>query len=225
MLSAQTPGTVKGIVTDAITGAPVKGVEVLVVGAELLASTDDEGQYTIAPVPPGLVKIQAQVIGYVPITTPYYTVLPDSTTMVNFKLAPVFVELDPLEVKGEDPAEEWHFGSQVLTKEQLPGQGNILDAVGGLVAGVTKSGRYDRTRLRVRGSRNEVLYVVNGSVITPPLQFYIDAADVECVDVRRGDRAAQEFRRYILGPIYSGVVLIWTRGSTEPKPAQCYGNG
>jgi hypothetical protein len=70
-----------------------------------------------------------------------------------------------------------------------------------------------------------VLYVVNGSVITPPLQFYIDAADVDCVEVRRGYRAAQEFRRDILGPIYSGVVLIWTRGSTEPKPAQCYGNG
>lgn len=221
-LSAQAPGAIKGIVTDAVTGAPVGGAEILVIGGELLANTNDEGQYMIALVPPGLVKIQAQVIGYVSITTPYYTVLPDSTTTVHFKLAPVLVELDPLEVRGEEPAETWHFGGQVLTREQLPSQGNILDAVGSLVAGVRKSGRRDLTRLRVRGSQYEVLYVVNGSVITPPLQFYIDAADVDCVEVRRGFRAAQEFRRSITGPTYSGVVLIWTRGSTERKPAACY---
>jgi hypothetical protein len=70
----------------------------------------------------------AQLLGYLPITTDYYTVYPDTTVDVNFKLAPVAYELDAVQVTGANPAREWRHvqGAQVLTKEQLPLQGDIL---------------------------------------------------------------------------------------------------
>lgn len=221
-LSAQNPGEIRGVVTDALSGAPLAGVVVTIVGSDLIATTDGEGAYAL-PVPPGLIKVSAQVIGFVPITTPYYSVRPDSTVAVDFRLAPISVALDPVEVTGQrGQRSEVGIGAQVLTPEQLPKRGNILDALTGVVPGLSTTGRRDDTAVRARGSMRQVLYVVNGVVITPPLTFYIDASEVECVEVRRGYHAAAEFRHSLSGETYSGVILIWTTGSNAPKPGSCF---
>ena len=83
-------------------------------------------------------------------------------------------------------------------------------------------GRRDDTRLSVRESRADVLYVIDGLVITPPLTFYVDAGDVQCVEFRPGSSATLEFRPSIFGERYSGVLLIWTKGNSAPMPGQCY---
>lgn len=219
----QAQGRIQGVVTNAVTGGPVAGAEIVVIGSEIVATTDDEGQYTIEGVPPGLVRLRAQIVGYVPITTPYNTIKPDTTTTIHFRLAPLLVELDTLEVTGESPAEPWHFGGRVLTKEQLPARGDLLTAISSIVAGMRTTGRRHEQQISARGSFRQMLFVVDGTVIEPPLQFYIDAADVQCVEVRRGYRAAMEFRRTILEEAYSGVILIWTKGSTGRKPPECFG--
>ncbi len=220
-LRAQQSGKVRGRVVDAVSGQPLQSVTVTVVGAELSARTDDDGRYLIEAVPPGLVKVNAQIIGYHPITTPYYNVFPDSATSVNFKLAPLTVQLDPVEVIGERPEEEFKFGATVITSDRLPARGNVLTSLKGTVAGVDVTGRNEGTRVTIRGSHASALFVVDGVVITPPLTFYIDTRDVECVEVRRGYRAAQEFKPSIHGETYSGVILIWTKGSLGRKPPGC----
>lgn len=220
-LSAQTPGSIRGIATDALTGAPVAEVQITVSGSDVSAVTDAQGAYFIAEVPPGLVKVSAQIIGYVPITTPYYSIKPDATTEVDFRLAPLSIELDPVEVVGERyERAEYHMGAQVIRADQLPARGDILNALDQVVAGLDTRGRR-LARIRARGSRHEVLFVIDGVTITPPLTFYIDAADVECVEVRRGYHAAAEFRRGLDSEPYSGVILIWTKGSHAPMPRRC----
>lgn len=219
----QNPGKIRGVIIDAITGAPIAEAAVTVVGSELVALTDAEGAYILAGVPPGLVKVNAQIIGFLPITTPYYSIRPDSTTDVDFRLAPLTVQLDAVEVAGrrnERPG--YVVSSRVVTRDQLPARGNILEALSGVVAGVDVQGRRDVTRVKSRGSFNDMLFVVDGTTITPPLSFYIDAADVDCVEVRHGAHAAVEFRRTMIGQTYSGVILIWTRGSSTPRPRNCY---
>lgn len=211
----------RGTVLDAIRGSPVLEVVVSIVGGELRATTDANGHYLISGVPPGLVRLTAQKVGFHPITTDYYTVRSDSTVLADFKLAPLAVKLSPLDIRGDRPEHRAAIGAKVLTTKDLPHRGNILTALQGTVAGLQTSGRRDDTRVRLRQSHAEVLYVIDGAVITPPLTFYIDTQDVQCVEIRRGYRAAQEFRMSINSEPYSGVILIWTRGSQAPMPREC----
>ncbi len=219
---AQDPATVSGVIVDAVTGKPIVDVSVIVLGSEVTVRTARDGSFVLERVPPGLVKFKAQAIGYLPITTPYYNLRAGGTQGVNFKLAPVQVTLAPVEVVGERPTEAWAFGSRVVTAEQLPKGGNVLDALDGVVAGLTSFGKKESSGIVARRSFNEMLYVIDGIVITPPLTFYIDASEVECIEVRRGFRSVQEFRPSIVGETYSGVLLIWTRGSSAPKPRECF---
>jgi hypothetical protein len=141
---------------------------------------------------------------------------------VSFKLAPITVLLPPVEVIGERAvAAPSMVGATLLTRTQLPKNGSIIEALQGAVPGLQTHGRGEYARQSIRGSRSDVLYVINGAVITPPLTFYIDAADVDCVEVRRGYRAANEIRPSFVGETYSGVILIWTRGSLTPRPEGC----
>ena len=220
---AQSTGAIHGRIVDAITRDPVPDAMVSVMGSALSSGTDEDGNYTIDSIMPGLVKIKAQILGYLPMTTDYYTIRPDSSTTVDFMLAPVLYELEQVEVTGQSPQRKWvpHQGAMVLTKEQIPQTGDILSALQGLVPGVRVSGRHEDTRLIVRNSRNDVLYVLDGRVIRPPLTFYVEAYLVECVEVRRGYRAVSEFKPSIVGETYSGVVLIWTQGALGPRPNEC----
>ncbi len=83
-------------------------------------------------------------------------------------------------------------------------------------------GRGDASGYSIRGGA-DVLWVIDGRVVEPPLTFRIGTHEVECVEVRRGQRAALEFRRSINSVRYSGVILVWTKGSTGRKPRQCLG--
>lgn len=222
-VEAQRPGTVRGVVLDGGSGGAVPLAVVSIVGRGLRDTTDAEGRYEIRGVPPGPVVVHARRIGFQPITSATYTMLSDSVLVVHFEMTPQPVNLPGVEVRGEPPEARAAIGAKVLRPEDLPGRGNILDALQGVVPGVQTTGRRDDTRVTIRGSHAEVLYVIDGVVVTPPLVFYIDSQDVECVEVRRGYRAAQEFRPSITGPMYSGVILIWTRGSLAPQPKECSG--
>lgn len=57
-------GTVHGRVTDSVTGAPIDGVVVTVIGTRLGTMTDASGHYSITSVPPGQHDIRARRVGY-----------------------------------------------------------------------------------------------------------------------------------------------------------------
>jgi len=225
-ISAQSGATVTGTVLDAVTGKPVPNVGITVLGSDLTTTSGSDGTYTLTGVPPGLVKVKAQIIGFHPITTPYYNLKPGGAESVNFKIAPLQVRLAAVEIVGERPEErQWAFGSNILTPEQLPNQGSVLEALNGTVAGLRMYGDKDGEGVAFRGSTRPALYVIDGVVVTPPLTFYIDVNEVECVEVRSGYRASQEFRPSISGATYSGVILIWTRGSIATRPRECARQG
>jgi hypothetical protein len=223
--SAQSTGRITGSIADAVTQNPLARVDVSVSGFDRTAVTDAEGRYVIDSVPPGLVRVSVQIIGYVPITTQYYTIRPDTSIDVDFKLAPITVQLDPVEVTARrSPESESNLTTTLITRDQLPASGDILGALQGTVAGLRVSGEKEGRRTSIRMSHTDALYVINGTVVRPPLVFYIDVAEVECVEVRKGFMAAQEFNPSLATPTYSGVILIWTRGSLGNKPRGCAGS-
>ena len=57
-------GSVSGRVTDAQTGDPLVGANVLVIGTNLGAATDINGEYSISRVPAGAQRLNANYIGF-----------------------------------------------------------------------------------------------------------------------------------------------------------------
>ncbi len=57
-------GSMAGTITDAGTGAPISGATVLIGGSALVGVTNDQGEYSIANIRPGLVMVSVQRIGY-----------------------------------------------------------------------------------------------------------------------------------------------------------------
>lgn len=76
-------GKIKGRVTDSETGEPIVGVNVLLEGTYLGASTDLLGDYYILQIPPGTYTIKCSIIGYQKYTIQNVRVLVDLTTTID----------------------------------------------------------------------------------------------------------------------------------------------
>ena len=61
---AAPPGSLNGKVTDAEDKAPLTGVNVVIKGSNLGASTDLNGSYQINKIPPGIYQIEVTYLGY-----------------------------------------------------------------------------------------------------------------------------------------------------------------
>ena len=82
---AQT-GKIAGQVTDATSGMPLPGVNVVIEGTTQGSVTDAEGYYTIIGVRPGTFDVRASFIGYTPQVQEDVRVNIDLTTTLDFQL-------------------------------------------------------------------------------------------------------------------------------------------
>ena len=95
--SAQSTGAVTGQVTNAETGRPLPGVNVVTKGAGQGASTNPQGRFTIDGLEPDTYTIQARFVGYAPRSVEV-DVSADETTRAELSLSPTTVGLDAVEV-------------------------------------------------------------------------------------------------------------------------------
>lgn len=233
-LAAQAPGRIVGTITDAVTGRPVGEATVAVVRSDLTARSDAQGLYILDGVVPGLVKVLVQAIGYHPITSPYYTLLPDSTVVADFRLAPLTVQLDPVVVEGEverfapGPLRGFYQRKRrgwgtFLTREEIEQKQPVrtTDIFRG-IAGVRV--------VPIGGSRYQVIMASAPPSWIPgrgcPVKFYLDgirlpggdyiddlvlASNVEAVEVYR--RASETPAEFLGSDSRCGVMVIWTKRS------------
>ncbi|MDP6966607.1 MAG: TonB-dependent receptor, partial [Candidatus Marinimicrobia bacterium] len=82
---AQT-GTVSGEVKTAYHEVPLRGANIIMVGAGIGATTDSTGIYTITNVLPGTYDLSVFYIGYTRTTITDVKVIPGLTTTINFEL-------------------------------------------------------------------------------------------------------------------------------------------
>ena len=97
---AQQAGTIAGRVTDAGTGEPIPGVNVVVENSTLGASTDVDGLYRIVGVEPGTYTLVASFVGYGDEAEEGVEVRDAQTTTVDFALQAGALGLDELVVVG-----------------------------------------------------------------------------------------------------------------------------
>jgi len=96
--SAQTTGTIVGVVTDAATGKPVAGALVVATSSALQGEqtglTDSGGNFRISQLPPGQYKLAAQIEGYKPTDRSDIALRVDKTLRANLTLVPEAVQME-----------------------------------------------------------------------------------------------------------------------------------
>ena len=98
-------GSVSGRVTDADTGDPLVGANVLVVGTNLGAATDVNGEYSISRVPAGAQRLNANYIGYAS-NSMNVDVPADGNASADFGLSVAALNLNEVIVTGAGTAVE-----------------------------------------------------------------------------------------------------------------------
>ena len=86
-LAAQTSsGTIEGTITDAASGRTIIGAQIVVVGTNFGATSNERGVYRITGIPPRQVELRARVIGYAPVARTV-TVAAGETARADFRRA------------------------------------------------------------------------------------------------------------------------------------------
>ena len=105
-LFAQSAGKLTGQVTDAETGEPLPGANIVIEGTQLGASADQNGEYIILNVPPGSYDVSASVIGYTEVVKTGVRITAGLTAEVNFSLEQTAITGEQVEVVAEQPVIE-----------------------------------------------------------------------------------------------------------------------
>ena len=155
-------GKITGRAIDAETDQPLPGVNIVLVGTDQGAATDENGYYTIINVEPGTYDLRASFIGYAATTVEDFRVNIDQTTTINFELQSQAIAGEEIVVEASTPVVQPDVSANVANissaeMENVPVMS--LDEVVGLEAGIEPG-------LSVRGSgSDEVHYVVDGNAM------------------------------------------------------------
>ncbi|MEA3287907.1 MAG: TonB-dependent receptor, partial [Candidatus Marinimicrobia bacterium] len=178
-----TVGTIAGRVTDANSGTPLPGVNVMIPALGLGTATDFEGDYFIQNVPVGIHTVQVGMIGYAKMTISDVRVIMDQSTRINISLEEEIIEGQEILVTAERPLVEKDVTvkKMVRTAEEiknLPARDltEMLTLQSGIIQ--IKSSEYgipgfeDRgiEEIHVRGGRaGEIGYTIDGMYIENPI--------------------------------------------------------
>ncbi len=153
-----TTGKIAGRVVDGKTKEPLIGVNIVIVGTNMGAATDINGEYFIINIPPGNYKVKASEIGYAPEEITNVHVSVDQTTRLDFELGEKAVQMGSVVVTAQKPLVQ-----KDLTSTQSSISGNSISmlpvedvqSVVNLQAGVVNG--------HFRGGRlGEVKYLIDG---------------------------------------------------------------
>jgi hypothetical protein len=166
---AQSSGRLIGLVTDAETGEPLIGANVIIVGSSFGAATDLDGNYTIMNIDAGTYELKATFLGYQTVITSNVRVTGGLTTYINFKLSSADISTDVVTIVAQKELIKKDATSSIRTVsaediDNLPVRG-VTDIVS-LAAGVVNY----NGEIHIRGGReDEVGYYLEGVSIANPI--------------------------------------------------------
>ncbi|MCP4705483.1 MAG: YbhB/YbcL family Raf kinase inhibitor-like protein [candidate division Zixibacteria bacterium] len=87
-------GKIRGVVTDSLTGEPILGASILVIGTNIGAMTNPKGEFCTRPFEAGICSLRITSIGYKTKKLSDIEVLSDKTTLLNIGLHKSVTDLD-----------------------------------------------------------------------------------------------------------------------------------
>ncbi|KAA3618658.1 MAG: TonB-dependent receptor [Calditrichaeota bacterium] len=202
-------GKIRGVVTDAKTGEPLPGANVIVEGTNYGAAASADGSFIILYLPPGTYNVKASMIGYKTAVNQNVKVEADRSTHVDFAMAESVLEgeevviVAPVElVKLDVSASETRVTQKDM--ENVPFANRIEDAIS-FQSGI--QGNLIEGELQIRsGDASEAAILVDGySMVDPNFNrsiVTISPSSVQEINVIRGGYNAE------YGKARSGIVSI-----------------
>lgn len=205
-------GRIAGTVADAVTGEPLPGVNVVIVGTTQGSGTDVDGYYSIINARPGVYDLRASFIGYTPQVVTDVRVQVDLTTEVNFSLGQEVIEGQEVVVTAERRVIEPEVAASVANIDAAEIESVPVSSVSsaiGLQAGVEGG-------LTIRGSgADQVAFMVNGLSMRDERNnapfTTISLTSVDAIQVQTGGFNAE------YGNVRSGVVNVVTKEGSRNR--------
>ena len=161
-LVAGITGKVFGTITDASTGEPLIGCNVILQGTSFGAATNLDGTYIIINIPPGKYTVTASMIGYAKSNVTDVIVRSDLTTTINISITQEAISGDEVTVVAERPlitkdltASTAIIDGGMIDKLPVTEVAEVLELQAGFVQGHLRGGR-----------SGEVAYWVDGVPMT-----------------------------------------------------------
>lgn len=205
-LAAGQTGKIAGKVTDKRTGEAIIGTSVVLQGSRSGASTDFEGEYFIANIPPGTYTLTFTSLGYKTASVRNVVVKIDLTTTIDLAMEETVVEMgQAVIIEAERPLVQKDLTSSSVTVSSdemkvMPVENihQVVNLQAGVVGGHFRGGR-----------SGEVAYLVDGIPVNNPLNggsgLTPENASVREMEVISGTFNAE------YGQAMSGVVNIVTQ--------------
>ncbi len=163
-LFAGTTGKIAGKVIDAKTKEPLIGVNIILIGTTMGATTDLEGNYFIINIPPGTYEVRASEIGFATVSVQDVRVSADQTTRLDFEMSTQAVELKGVVITAVRPLVQKDLTS---TQSNISGKSismlpvedvqSVINLQAGVVNGHFRGGRSGEVKYLVDGvSVNDV---------------------------------------------------------------------
>ena len=162
-------GKIAGIVVDSKNGEPLPGVNIILEGTLMGASSDADGFYVILNLPPGIYTVQASYIGYNNVEVIEVRVSVDLTTTINIELSETTLELSetitviserPL-IKNDEVSTRHYVSSEEIEVQPIDNFREIARNQAGVVGNNFRGGR-----------SGEVLVLIDGIPVRDPAGTY-----------------------------------------------------
>ncbi|MEE4312695.1 MAG: TonB-dependent receptor [candidate division KSB1 bacterium] len=222
MLYASSGGIIQGTVTEKSTGRLLPGVNIMIEGTLLGASSDIDGRFKISGLPPGTYSLHASMIAHKPARLKDVRVEYGKKTDVSLLLEETVIDFDPLIVTASKTQKELDLtpnSVNVVAATEIRSRNALrVDQVLETVPGIN----FVREQVNIRGSTgftigaaNRTLLLLDGvPVMTSDTgQFNWDllpVLDIEQIEVVKGAGSAM-WGTAALG----GVINIITKSPTE----------
>jgi len=209
-------GKISGTVTDAATGEPLPGVNVILAGTTQGAATNTNGNYFIINIRPGTYSVEASMIGYEKIVQTDVKVSSDHTTPVNFELKVTTLEGAEVTIVAErEIVKKDVSSSQIVSDveqvEAIPMVRDIeqyINMQAGIENDLIRGGGLDQTSFMVDG-----LVVVDNRTNQPIMS--VNLSTMQEISIIKGGFNAE------YGNVRSGLINVVTR---DPDPGRYHGS-
>ncbi len=174
-------GKIAGQIIDARSLQPLAGVNVIISGTQLGASTDQDGVFLISDLQPANYNLQIVYVGYITLKKNNVVVNPGRKTVVEYKMTENILEGESIEVAGsyfEKPKEAVVSSRSMNFEEIRRSPGDIQDiqrAVQSLPAVVSSADQMNEIIIR-GGIPGENLFIMDGIEIANPNHFPVPGA-------------------------------------------------
>lgn len=229
-LSAGTTGKIAGIVRDAETKTVLTGVNVLLPGTSLVATTTADGTFFLLNVPPGSHSLQLSMIGYARVTVTLVQVSPDATTHVELSLHPQVIAGESMTITADRSMlqKERTCSATTLSGEEIRSMpvhsfSEAILLTNGFI--VNNKGAANRSQqIYIRGSRsNEFACLIDGVYVKDEL-FGGAVADIPLESIQELSVISGAFNAEY-GEAMSAVVNIVTKEGSPEYHGQLHCSG